>query len=268
MTREDTPNTDPLSDDAPRWHAPPAPALQPPTPPVTAQPRHKQRDPRESATRGLVLGWCLWLLGCWAVTLAMPSTILPSRWMMMSCLIGMMALWPAFRLSQDIDLRSERGGATHGMTAGMVLTDWLCLVLVFQAVVWPLRLMAGWSAMQTVWLDLQVTAWSLLTGAVVAIGCGKRSGWFRTGAMILCIVLLIGEPLCMLVGIVFGWSNLAGWTPRLTPAPLVWNMSGPAVDWQWIEWAPTVISVGVAGVLAWIGVFWWRSALGLKAREE
>lgn len=224
---------------------------------------------RDNATRGLVLAWCLWLLGCWGVTLGMSSMIPPSRWMIVSCLIGMMALWPVFRLSQDLTVRDPRRGVT-GMTLSMVWTDWVCLVLVFQAVVWPLRLMSGWTLAQTAWLDGQVLAWSLLTGAVVAIGCGGRNAVSRGAAMLACVLLLLGEPLLLALLSVAGIQiNGHHWALQLTPIQSVWQMSGAATDWRAVDWGPNVVAVALAAVAAWIGAWLWRrAALGMPGRGE
>ena len=59
----------------------------------------------------------------------------------------------------------------------LAIADWFALIVVFQAVIWPLRLSAGWSVTQTAWLDAAIAAWSLLVAAIVAVGGLARRGF-------------------------------------------------------------------------------------------
>jgi len=226
--------------------------------------KKNQPNPHDVATRGLVLAWCLWLLGCWAVTLSMNSMIPPWRWMALSCLLGMMALWPVFRLSQDMIVNEPRYGGVAGMTPGMVWTDWLCLVLVFQAVVWPLRIMSQWSVAQTVMIDLHVIVWSLLSGAVVAVGCGYRSGGPRAAAMLMGIFILIGEPLFRGILSVFDLQGAQPqWSMQWTPIQSLWEMTASTTHWQNEQWTPQIAAVFIAAILAWILAWRWRRRMAL-----
>ncbi|MEM9881625.1 MAG: hypothetical protein AAF800_01755 [Planctomycetota bacterium] len=184
--------------------------------------------------RGLVLGWTLWLLGAWGVLWAVDGWPVPAlRVMVFMALIGMMGVWPAMRLGQP----SGGGGgevsvAEWARACRGIAVDWLALNLVFQAVVWPLRLAAGWSTGQTVWLVAAAAGWSLLTGLVVAWGRGVDRGGWRLGAMAVCVAVVVAEPLLWWAG----WEvrgaevvgALPGGTMQLSPVQAVWGLTQPA----------------------------------------
>ena len=54
----------------------------------------------EPSSRELLLGWCLWLLCSWSL-LGMGIDGTPIRWMIFASAMGMMIIWPAYRLSQS-----------------------------------------------------------------------------------------------------------------------------------------------------------------------
>jgi len=193
-----------------------------------------------STVRGLALGWSLWLLGAWAVTLAIDSTVPAVRWMVYAALMGLMLIWPMLRLSQ-------RGTAALAGT----LLDWVCLMLVFQAVIWPLRLSGDWTMPQTWWLNATMGAWSLLTGLVIAWGRRVDRGSIRTLAMVACVGLLLGEPaLRASTGIVSGdlW---------LSPLGLVWQLTESPTHYVAQRWAMPVGSAGAAALVGWGLLGWW-----------
>lgn len=191
--------------------------------------------------------------------------------MTLSCLLGMMVLWPVFRLSQDLTVNDPSYGGVTGMTPGMVWTDWLCLVLVFQAVIWPLRLMSQWGIAQTVMIDLHIVVWSLLSGSVVAVGCGYRSGGPRAAAMLMGIFILIGEPFARIVLSLFDLQGPgAGRSMQWAPIQSLWVMTAPTTHWQNEQWVPQIVTVFIAAILAWTLAWRWRRrmALGLSGQDE
>lgn len=201
------------------------------------------------STRLLVLGWCLWLLGAWLVTLWNDSPVPSTRWMVFSALIGLMAIWPVWRLSQSEGF-VPGGGRWNAI--GQTLLDWVCLVAVLQVVIWPLQLTAGWSLSQAVWLDAAIAAWSGLTGLVIAWGRGWPGPGRRTLAAGLCLGLVLVEPaLMLLIG--------GDWAWRVSPIETVWALCSPPTRFRLEPWASHVTATAVAAAVGWLGIGLWAA---------
>ncbi len=153
------------------------------------------------------------------------------------------------------------------------MLDWVCLLLVFQVMVWPLMLVSRWSVQQTLWLDLAVVSWSLLTA--VLVGLGRVLPWpgVRVGAMLLCMLLLVGEPVWMAIGGMgfdtAGVSELAGrsgwgWQMRISPLQALWELTTTVRPYDPTVWSPTILSTATAAGLGWL-VLW---GMALWARNE
>jgi hypothetical protein len=202
--------------------------------------------------RELMLAWCLWLLGSWAVTLSIASPQPGVRWMVLMSAVGLLLGWPAFRLSQSGEADADAAGAAAGPGAPpvlLVLFDWVCLMLIFQAVVWPLRLVGGWTFDQAAWLAIAMAAWSLLAGAIVAVGRQFESGGVRALAMAGCVLLVLGEPLVMALSGVEG-----GWRMRVSPIGALWEVTGRAHLVRMEQVSQRVTVVAVAAAVAWVGL--------------
>ena len=219
------------------------------------------------ASRGLVLGWCIWLLGSWSSTLLIESPVPAARWMIFASLIGLMLLWPVIRLSQELAVGGGHSAevAPLGGPAmlrrypsqrllsgpGLALADWLALMIVFQAVIWPLRLSAGWSIGQSLWLDAAIAAWSLLVAAIIAVGSLARQGTYRALAMLLCVLLMFAEPTLMVL-MRRAQINVA-WQMHISPIQAIWGLSTSPVLWQPDPWRFQIIAVALGAVVAWLG---------------
>ena len=212
--------------------------------------------------RALIIAWCLWLLASWSITLAINATAHAVRWVVFSAVFGLMAVWPALRLSQQLPWyppysRAGRGvdlpTASAGMRIKATLLDWICLAGVFQIVIWPLMLLGGWTDRQTLWLDLAVLSWSLLTGAVIGFGRVLPGGWARMGAMAVCLLLLFGEPVWIVVsgGLVTGQG--AG-PMRVSPIQALWELTTTIQPYDPGPWVVTILSTAAAAGLAWAGL--------------
>lgn len=189
-------------------------------------------------TRVLVLSWCLWLLGAWSVSLLMDNATRAVRWMLFSSLIGLMVIWPAVRLCQlKMPGRSESGIP--------ILAEWMCLNLVFQAVVWPLRVSMDWSLAQTLWLDAAFAVWSALTALVIAWGRRHDRPGPRTLAMVACVALLLAEPLVMTL-------SRARWPLRVSPVETIWALSNPAREFVFEPWITHVGLAALAALAGWL----------------
>jgi hypothetical protein len=193
---------------------------------------------QSNATRYLVLGWGLWLLGSWTVTLSISPASVAARWMVFSSAVGLMVLWPLLRLSQDIE--------PH-IGVPQTLWDWLCLNLAFQAAIWPLQVNISWSLWQVVWIDAAIAAWSLLTGALIATGIQWRSGIGRMFAMAMCLAMLLGEPLVIWLINLTRPGDPVGWTLRISPLSALGDLTGGGPQ----NWTLHVIAVVVAAAALW-----------------
>jgi hypothetical protein len=237
--------------------------------------RRTLRLDSDPSSRELLLGWCLWLLGSWLL-LGMGLRGTPIREMVFASMFGMMLLWPAFRLSQDGRWRrwwvphgepSEAGSPgvapTHpepapakrsSLTPPLILRDWFALNAIFQAVIWPHVLTRQWQADQAAWVSAAVASWTLLCGAIVALGCLSLKPSRRLAAMAGAVLLVLGEPLLL------AWMNRVGeshglsgfdWAMHVSPIEAIYALSGPPVDFDPAPWAATLICVTVAALAAW-----------------
>lgn len=204
-----------------------------------------------------MFAWCLWLLGSWSVTLWIDSTVPAVRWMIFAAMIGLMVIWPVLRLSHDTLGSQARvpERAFESVTSGQIMADWLSMMLVFQAVLWPLRISSNWSLEQCGWLDAAVASWSLLIGAVVAFGCASVSGARRALAMLLCLLLFLGEPLVMAL-VNYSAARRAGviWPMRLSPIEAIWTLTAEPSAWMLGAWRERILAVALAAAAAWVWV--------------
>ena len=222
--------------------------------------------------RALIITWCLWLLASWSITLAISATVHAVRWVVFSAVFGLMAVWPALRLSQQLPSRFggsaaydtrhlDFGAATFRTRLFATMLDWFCLLLVFQVVVWPLMLVGRWTVQQTLWLDLAVLSWSLLTAVLIGLGRLAPLAWLRVVAMLLCVLLLIGEPIWMAVmNTGFGHTADAGagrlvdthWQMRISPLQTLWELTTTQQPYDPSGWQATILSTAAAGGLGLI----------------
>ncbi len=206
------------------------------------KPDHPAQPPFDS--RALVLAWCLWLIGVWALLLVTIGwSPLAYRWMIFAAFIGLMGLWPAARLSQD-----HRGPGARTI----ILVDWLCMLLVFQAVLWPMRIVARWSLEQTLMVNAAVASWALLTGLLIAWGRSFGTGTFRTIAMLGCVGLIVLEPLALLVNAAVNgtpWNDLPNL--RISPLQAAWELTAAPALYLPRPWADYTLGIAAAALVGW-----------------
>ncbi|MEM7576624.1 MAG: hypothetical protein AAF328_04030 [Planctomycetota bacterium] len=195
-------------------------------------------------SRALLLGWCLWLIGVWGLLLVTIGwSPLAYRWMTFAAIIGLMGLWPAARLSQD-----HRGPGARTI----VFVDWVCMLLVFQAVLWPMRIVATWSLEQTLMVNAAVASWSLLTGLLIAWGRSFGTAPMRTVAMLACVGLLVAEPLLLLLNAVLTgapWSALPNL--RVSPLQAVWELTAAPALYLPRPWTDYTLGIAAAALVGW-----------------
>jgi len=194
---------------------------------------------RMSWRGGLLLGWCIWLLGSWLVTMPYgPAAAV--RWMMLAVMIGLMLLWPMLRLSLD-----QSGRYPRGMGPLAIALDWVGLALIVQAVIWPFIVTARWSLTQALWMNGAVLSWSLLIAALLAWGVGTTRAFGRMMVMFICVAIMLGEPLAMAL-----WPQ-PGLTMRISPIQTIWELSQPGGLWRVHPWDEQVTFVAIAAACAW-----------------
>ncbi|MEM1107670.1 MAG: hypothetical protein AAGH99_03165 [Planctomycetota bacterium] len=243
--------------------------------------------------RGLVLGWSLWLLGTWVVLWVVGGWTMPAlRVMVFSGLVGMMGVWPALRLSQPTKARGhlrpinitpggqvsggggggELSGGDWARACGRVAAEWFALNAVFQAVIWPLRLAAQWSLEQAAWLAVAVAGWSLMTGLIIAWGRGSnRAGW-RSWAMVVCVGVVVLEPVLWWMGLAAGGQigrEVGMPEMRFSPLQAVWGVSAAGSPGQAQAAVAThgfqILTVAVSAFVGWL-VLW--TLLGIMALRQ
>lgn len=148
------------------------------------------------------------------------------------------------------------------LTPGLIFRDWLSMNLVFQSVVWPLRITAGWELEQALWIDAAVASWSLLVGALTAWGCRYRHNSGRAWATIIVFLVTFGEPL-LLNGIALLNEKFSlaipNWPMRLSPIETMYALTVSSGLFEPGAWRFNVVAVAAAGLLAWlITLISWR----------
>ncbi|GAB4187768.1 MAG: hypothetical protein Kow00105_02430 [Phycisphaeraceae bacterium] len=208
--------------------------------------------------RFLVIGWCLWLLVSWSISLTLGATVHAVRWVVFSAVFGLMAVWPAYRLGQQ-PVAVSAGRRTDGAGFGALATllDWVFLVVIFQVVIWPLMLVGGWSFRQALFLDGAILSWSLLTGLLLALGRARPGQAARVVMMVLCVMLLIGEPVLTAVPSVSGWWESAAGEGgrsdlmRVSPVQALWELTTTRQPYDPSRWAVTIFSTAFAAAIGW-----------------
>lgn len=203
------------------------------------------RDAAGLTTQLVVLGWCLWIAGSWGLALLNGSLLPAARWLVVQALVGLMLVWPAVRLSWP------RGSVRRLRPAG-VWGEWLALMLVLQAVIWPVRLIAQWRVDQALWVAATLAAWSLLTAALVAVGVHARACGARALVMFGCVALVVGEPAALALAVTAGWTE--GWPMQANPLVPLWALMQPAVDVGLGRAPGQVMLAAAAAVAAWLVV--------------
>jgi len=229
---------------------------------------------------GLLLLWCLWLLGSWLIirydggsslaqliglgAYAGPDvTTVDLRWMMVAAVAGLTGLWPVVRLTQG---PAHRAGLN---TVIQPLVDWVGLMLIWQAVLWSVYVMLPWPIGQVVWLAVAMTAWGLLVGLVIGLGRVAATAPARAGAMLGCLVLLLAEPAIRAL-----WFSVfeTPWNAptQLSPLRMFWALTAPPGYLVLDPWRSHAVALLIAGVLGWTGLLMllpWRRRAAVRAKR-
>lgn len=214
-------------------------------------PRTARRYMQEDAgwLRIVIVVWCFWLLGAWGAAWLSETSVPRVRWMMFAGSFGLMLVWPAFRLSEQV--KSDEPG--HGGLA--VLLDWFAMVGVYQAVIWSLHLLAGWPLVRGVWLDAAALSWSLLTALIVAAARRWPTGLARMVGMGLCIALVFAEPVLIWLTVISGGQ---AWSMRVSPIQAFWELTQPPSQGTISPWDERTLTIAIVAVMGWLSLgLWW-----------
>jgi hypothetical protein len=172
-----------------------------------SEPAPEIRDALPLVSRPLLMGWAVWLLVSWGVNLGIDPplwhdahSLIPAvRGFLLAATLGLLLGWPTVRLSLRPSSRP----------VAQLLTDWALLMLIFQVVAWPLRVLIDWPIAQVVLINLVLGVWSLAAGVWVYLGWTSRGSGGRTAAAGGCIAMVVGG---VVVGGVTGWLGAAQWS--------------------------------------------------------
>ena len=205
----------------------------------------------------LIMGWCIYLLLGWVVPEITDGSG-EGRWVFLTMMMGMTVLWPALRLSVD---GPQIRQTTRRRTVRYrdVLVDWISLNLLNQVVLWAFYYHFRKPMELIVVMHLAVAGWSLLSAGIVAWGVRSRDGRARATAMLLCVLLVLGEPVAMVIANVFGGyfhllnqGQTLAWSMRVSPLEVIWSLTQPGRATDFTGALPTIASVWAGGVIAWI----------------
>lgn len=186
-------------------------------------------------SRELLLGWCLWLLACWFISgsLEGPYALPRLRMTQMMAWLGVMLVWPAWRLS-------VRQGPWPAVST---VCDMFSLWLGYQVL--AARMLIDFpQSLRGPLIDLAFTVWLLPVGLWVFLGrqSGPRG---RAGFMLLCIVTAFGGTLAAIA------LEQTAWTLALAPARLMWLFSSGVTPVPIGEQAIALAAVGGGWIALW-----------------
>jgi hypothetical protein len=217
------------------------------------------REPFRLVSRPLALGWCIWLLSSWLLGLAINplvmATVLPDESRiavaerlvpvvhvtMQMALLGVMVVWPVFRLSHSPPARValRLGG------------DLLVLWAVFQVALWPLGYLSRWPVERVLAIDAILMTWS------VPIALWIYLGWrgARVEMIVACLACVLTWCGPVLWALGAGQPGPAHWA-----APMMMRHAVvlPNRDYQ-LPFTPLLV-VAVVGLLGWLTAWWSHTA--------
>jgi len=155
-----------------------------------------EREPwahRRGEPRLLILLWATYLLAASGATIMrLPQIGLTeprfvqsaTRLLVLLIAVGLVALWPAVRLSQ----------ASPRRPVAATLIDLAALTAPLAAVLWPVTWLGRWDVEVTLALVATIAAWGLLVGPLVALGIRRAPSPARSGWTAAVVGLLLAAP--------------------------------------------------------------------------
>ncbi|MEC9374186.1 MAG: hypothetical protein VYC34_10100 [Planctomycetota bacterium] len=214
---------------------------------------HRRGEPRT-----LTLLWSIFLMALATTTVFSvkllgprdPQAFQPAARLMLTIAAAAMAvLWPMVRLSQTSPPRPLLAG----------ITDLLAVNIPLQAVIWPLKLLTGWSFTILFAISAGLLSWSVLLGALIAIGAAGRPGLGRTFWMALALAIVGAAPTAAALTAWAGGTPISLWplgSPVTLPRALTATPSGSPARMNDAEWI-AIAAPALAGLLWWSGNALW-----------
>jgi len=139
--------------------------------------------------RGLVVLASIWIFLSWVSLFGFHPPVQPQaasyapsiQLLMMLIGIGIAIGWPLLRLS----------ARPSSMPTAQAALDGLSIFVLFQVVVWPLRLVTNWTIARAVAVDASIASAIMLTAAILSITQGSCSPRTRAGGMLAAVVLVL-----------------------------------------------------------------------------
>lgn len=210
------------------------------------------------------VAWSAFLLVATAMTvfragspagLPVSAARTPARDLFAVMALGVTLLWPMLRLC-------ERAPRDRRARAARALGDSLVVAAPALTVVLASQIVVGWGWLATGAVSLLYTGWTLLVGALLAIGAGARTGATRAGWMALIACLALGAPALTIVADARGRDRaflLA--SPVTAPGAITASASGAPVSPGADAWLAGAIPAALAVPL------WALAFAGLPRRD-
>lgn len=149
-------------------------------------------DDHMNVPRGLVFLSALWLVITWIATVGLHAPMVSNAvtygyqatQLIQSAMIGMMIAWPLCRLTTSPPANA----------LSLTLLDALCLAVLAQLLIWPLREVCGWTMERAFILDGTILAWLAVVAGIVVAGRGCTATWGKVAAMGLLVALTAVGP--------------------------------------------------------------------------
>lgn len=149
---------------------------------------HRRGEPRT-----LLLCWATYLLAASGATIMRLPQIgfteprfvqSATRLLVLLIAIGLVALWPALRLSQ----------ASPRRPVVATLVDYAALAAPLLAVLWPVTWLGRWGVEVTLALIATIAAWGLLIGPLIALGVRRDPGPARSLWALAVVAAILAGP--------------------------------------------------------------------------
>lgn len=140
--------------------------------------------------RGLVVAAGMWFIFALLLSLGTqvplhltPASLAPSiRVCLIVCAVGSLVAWPLVRLSLE----------PQSSPRIRTMLDAVTIALLYQMVLWPLRLATPWPVERTLLIGLTEVSSLVGTAGLVAIGWSRSSNLAKSMAMIGCLIIAFG----------------------------------------------------------------------------
>lgn len=207
----------------------------------------------------LVLGASAWLLVSWALNLAIDGpirmsaeTMLPAvRWLLLAAILGVHLIWPAWRLAQARPVRP----------LAQTWLDMLCLALVFQITIWPLRLLVEWTFWQATLINLATCLWLLPVGLCIYLGIRTTSSLTRVAVQLIALALLLAGPIYAILA-----DDPASYARN--PLALIWQLASETRSDILTGHVGFMVTIAITAMIGWLLAICLPFRSGMDERDD